>query len=314
MPSAWQKRLGTEEAPSQFDFDLAIVGGGVGGAYLVSRLHEEFVLKRGQAMPKIALFERSDKMGGRLMSGYGAGALNLGVQPMSKELYDNPKPMPEYGGMRLDPVRYPLVTNRAVYMARVLFGAGNCPRPDCNWTTTNCCPEMLRKMEVGDVRYVTTDPYASALMKSSTVHTTSVVGKRLTLSDIENIDASPFDQCLLLFVAADAYYNVTGDYEKEATERGIVSHEKPPSGLWKTSIDDLCTECANSGIAGMCTLCGRFINAEGHNTAAKAAVSCSGYEKNLAKASLEGTLGLAEEVTDVTKSSNLYLLNVGYQR
>ena len=78
MPSAWQQRVEPKEGEPQFDFDLAIVGGGVGGAYLVSRLHEEFVLKRGQAMPKIALFERSDKMGGRLMSGYGAGALNLG--------------------------------------------------------------------------------------------------------------------------------------------------------------------------------------------------------------------------------------------
>lgn len=126
VPSAWQKRKPEE---GEFDFDLAIVGGGVGGAYLVSRLHEEFVINRGQAMPKIALFERSDKMGGRLMSGYGAGALNLGVQPMSKELHDNPKPMPEYGGMRLDPTRYPLVTNRAVYMARVLFGAGKPEKP-----------------------------------------------------------------------------------------------------------------------------------------------------------------------------------------
>ena len=26
--------------------------------------------------------------------------------------------------MRLDPLRYPLVTNRAIYMARTLFGAG----------------------------------------------------------------------------------------------------------------------------------------------------------------------------------------------
>ena len=316
MPSAWQQRVEPKEGEPQFDFDLAIVGGGVGGAYLVSRLHEEFVLKRGQPMPKVALFERSDKVGGRLMSGYGAGALNLGVQPMSKELYDDPKPMPEYGGMRLDPVRYPLVTNRAVYMARILFGAGVCPIVGCNWATTNCCPEMLRKMEVGDVRYVTTDPYASALMKSSTVHTTSVVGKRLTLSDIENIDASPFDQCLLLFVAADAYYNVTGDYEKEATERGIVSHEKPPSGLWKTSIDELCSHanCTTSGIAGMCALCGRFKNASGFNTAASAAVSCSGYDINLSISSLPGALDLSEEVTDVTMNTNLYLLNVGYQR
>ena len=97
MPSAWQKRVqpDVEGKAPQFDFDLAVVGGGVGGAYLVSRLHEEFVIKRGQAMPKVALFERSDKVGGRLMSGYGAGALNLGVGPMSKELYENPAPMPE---------------------------------------------------------------------------------------------------------------------------------------------------------------------------------------------------------------------------
>ena len=146
------------------------------------------------------------------------------------------------------------------------------------------------------------------------MNTTSVVGKRLTLSDIEAGNASSFDRCLLLFVAADAYYNVTGEYEKEATERGIVSHEKPPGGLWKTSIDDLCTECANSGIAGMCTLCDRFINAEGVHTAAKAAVSCSGYDINLDISSLPGALDLSEEVTDVTMNTNLYLLNVGYQR
>ena len=81
MPSAWQKRVqpDVEGKAPQFDFDLAVVGGGVGGAYLVSRLHEEFVIKRGQAMPKVALFERSDKVGGRLMSGYGAGASYGGV-------------------------------------------------------------------------------------------------------------------------------------------------------------------------------------------------------------------------------------------
>ena len=73
-------------------------------------------------MPKIALFERSDKMGGRLMSGYGAGALNLGVGPMTKELYKQPEPMPEYGGMRINPQLYPLVMNRIAYFSRVLFG------------------------------------------------------------------------------------------------------------------------------------------------------------------------------------------------
>lgn len=61
----------------------------------------------------------------------------------------------------------------------------------------------------------------------------------------------------------------------------------------------------------MCTLCGRFINAEGVNTAAKAAASCSGYDTI---SSLRGALDLSEEVTDITMNHNLYLLNVGYQR
>ena len=64
----------------------------------------------------------------------------------------------------------------------------------------------------------------------------------------------------------------------------------------------------------MCALCHRFINAEGENTAASAAVSCSGYDIDLNISSLAGALDLAEEVTDVTSRSNLYLLNVGYQR
>ena len=329
VPSAWQKRVEPAEgdAPPQFDFDLAIVGGGVGGAYLVSRLHEEFVLKRGQAMPKVALFERSDKMGGRLMSGYGAGALNLGVQPMSKPLYENPKPMPEYGGMRLDPLRYPLVTNRVVYMARILFGTGVCPMVGCDWTTTNCCKEILTRMEVGDVRYVTKDPAASALMKSSTVGTTLKLRppKPLKLSDIATSNTSypsPFEQCLLLFVAADAYYNVTGKYDCNNASVGCVyphgtRNEQPPDRLWKTSIDDLCKDCKqaeNTGFGGMCALCRRFKNADGKATEASAAVSCSGYDINLNISSLSSALDLAVEVTDITKSSNLYLTNVGYQR
>ena len=180
---------------------------------------------------------------------------------------------------------------------------------------------MLTRMEVGDVRYVTTDPNASALMKNSTVAKRSTT-QRLTLSDIKAPDTSPFDQCLLLFVAADAYYNVTGEYDCNLASVGCtyllgVPHEKPPSGLWKDSIDDLCTDCKTAegdGIVDMCALCHRFINAEGENTAATAAVSCSGYDIDLNISSLAGALDLAEEVTDVTSRSNLYLLNVGYQR
>ena len=324
MPSAWQKRMEPEEG--DFDFELAIVGGGVGGAYLVNRLHEEFVIKRGQAMPNIALFERSDKMGGRLMSGYGAGALNLGVQPMSKPLYDKPKPMPEYGGMRVDPRRYPLVMNRIAYFSRILFGAGTCPTPGCDFQnkseTRNCCKKMLRKMAVGDVRYVTTDPDASALMKSSTISiNSSIVGKPLSLADIASLSPfgslppfngslSPFDQCRLLVVAADAYYNVT---DKERDPKVKVNVQKPPrDGRWSTAMNDLCNDCNTSGIVGMCILCGNFVNA-GEYTAAGAAASCTGYDFS-GNVSLKSIIDLAEEVVDITRSSNLYLLNVGFQR
>ena len=314
MPSAWQQRVEPKQGEPQFDFDLAIVGGGVGGAYLVSRLHEEFVLKRGLPMPKVALFERSDKVGGRLMSGYGAGALNLGVGPMSKATEERgPLPMPEYGGMRVDPHLYPHVVNRIAYYGRLRFGPGTCPIPGCDFfdtsETRNCCPDMLKKMEVGDIRYVTKDPDASTFLQSSTVNTTSKLQKPLLISDIAGLrgEGSPFDQCLLLVVAADAYYSVTGKYG----DPKVKVTKAPADGLWKTSIDELCSpvNCTASGIAGMCELCHRF-----GDTAARAAISCSGYDLALPTVSLLSVVGLTEEVTDVTKSTNLYLLSVGLQR
>jgi hypothetical protein len=206
-------------------------------------------------------------------------------------------------------------------------GAGVCPIVGCNWTTTNCCPEMLKRMEVGDISYVTTDPDASALMKNSTVKT-ELLQKPLLLSDIAAAPGtprygSPFDQCLLLFVAADAYYNVTGEYDcKNKPSVGCTyppggPNPKPTDGLWKTSIDRLCKDCKgaeSTGFVGMCALCGRFTNAEGKETAASAAVSCSGYDINLNISSLSGALDLAVQVTDITMSTKLYLLNVGYQR
>ena len=221
-------------------------------------------------MPKVALFERSDKVGGRLMSGYGAGALNLGVGPMSKATEERgPLPMPEYGGMRVDPHLYPHVVNRIAYYGRLRFGPGTCPIPGCDFfdtsETRNCCPDMLKRMDVGDIRYVTKDPDASALLKTSTVFTESKLTKPLLLSDIAEVrgEGSPFDQCLLLVVAADAYYNVTGKYDCNHASVGCtyplgVSNKVPTDGLWQTSIDDLCTDCKTAegtGIAGMCKLC-----------------------------------------------------------
>ena len=109
VPSAWQHS--SAEADTQYD--LAIVGSGIGAAYLVSRLFEEFVLKRGQSMPKVALYERTQVSGGRLLSAFGAGALNEGMTAF--DLVDKPQPLQEYGGMRIDPSRYPLSSNYTDY-------------------------------------------------------------------------------------------------------------------------------------------------------------------------------------------------------
>ena len=312
VPSSWQK----PHKESYTQYDLAIVGGGIGGAYLVSRLHEEFVIKRELPMPKIALFERSDGVGGRLMSAEGAGALNLGSGSLTKALREQPLPMPEYGGMRVDPERYPYVFNRIVYASRLIFGKNTCPKPGCRFEgikrwKRNCCPEMLTRMEVGDIRYVNTDPNACELLRSSTVsmRTENIGGpnegyhRPYDLKAIEEGLGTPFDKCMQLVIAADAYYNFTGDYE-------IANPVPlPKSMLWKDSIEQLCENCKDSGIPGMCKLCEAF-----GDGLVPAPISCTGYDFDPETVPIGNVVGLGLEVTDATRSWHLYLLNVGFQR
>ena len=233
--------------------------------------------------------------------------------PMTKDLYHNPLPMPEYGGMRVDPWRYPLVASRIMFAARTIFGPGSCPIPGCDYENpeTNCCPKMATRMEVGDIRYANKNPKASALLKKSDVSMKTQIldsdGKRraFELKDIADGIGSPYDRCLLLIVAIDAYYNVTGSYE--------IDNPHTPAdgnfGTFKTGIEKLCNNCDKSGIAGMCKLCSEF-----DGWAAEAGISCTGYDFNVKNAPLEDIVTLGEEVTDMGKKTNLYLLNVGYQR
>ena len=138
-PSAWQKKI----ADSDVDYDLIIIGGGIGGSYLVNRLIEEFE-KQDQEPPKIALFERAPTLGGRLMSAFGAGPLGLGVSAPNPE--NQQYPLQEYGGMRIDPFRYPLVYNKVVEEGKRLFGDENClTLEECLVAYPaefgkNCCP------------------------------------------------------------------------------------------------------------------------------------------------------------------------------
>lgn len=94
--STWVKQVGKDE---DYVFDLAIIGGGVGSAYLVNEV------KKKNPNATIAVFEASDRFGGRLMSAYGSGGLGEGVQDLKRE----GNPPPEYGGMRIDPLNHWLV-------------------------------------------------------------------------------------------------------------------------------------------------------------------------------------------------------------
>src|SRR5690349_14128771 len=93
MPSSIE--LGPEASPGGSDFDVAVVGGGVAGAYTAWRLatssnHDSAALlkkigKHHKGKLNIALYEMGDRIGGRLLS----------VKPPGM-----PNTMCELGGMR----------------------------------------------------------------------------------------------------------------------------------------------------------------------------------------------------------------------
>jgi len=175
---------------------------------------------------------------------------------------------------------------------------------------------MLTRMEVGDIRYVTTNPEASELLRNSTVDMRSAnfveengkeTHKPYELSDIEDGHGTPFDKCLQLVIAADAYFRITGAYKIDDKAPVAI----PEGSRWKDSILLLCDKenCAASGIAGMCELCEEF-----GERVVNAPISCSGYDNDPETVSVQTVVGLSEEVTDATRSWYLYLINIGFQR
>eukprot|EP01079_Euglenida_sp_SAG-EU17-18_P008552 gene8552-7806_t len=214
--------------------------------------------------------------------------------------------------MRVDPGLYPLIYNRIVYTARLRFGTDTClPLDQCpGYPQTNCCPDMLTRMEVGSIRYVTLDPDASAWMRSSTVETASetyktdangVAVQSYSLEDIADGVGSPYDTCIQLVIAAQAYYDTTA---------GADGQPLPADGLFLTAMNEMCAPaaCASSSIAGLCALCDKF-----EGTQAPAVVSCSGYDLDVNTVPFNTMIGLTAEVTNSEKNSNLFLLNIGFQ-
>lgn len=131
MPSSWN--LAREDEV----YDLVIVGGGASGVYMANRLVEEFK-KQGQPPPVIALAERSNDVGGRLMSARGSGGLGLAVDQLDAESKNIPPE--EYGGMRIDPYRYRLVWDKIIEFGKAIYGEDQCLSfEDCMEESVNCC-------------------------------------------------------------------------------------------------------------------------------------------------------------------------------
>lgn len=193
-PQTWQK------ANPDGSYDLAIVGGGIGAAYLVHRLSESFAANE-QPLPKIALFERTENIGGRLVSAYGAGGFGKSVIPRTGVASTKASPLQEYGGMRIDPYKFPLVFNTAIKIAKRMSELHD-PPLQCDVNTEDPdsqCPLAFVRMYVGKVRFATTNKDLGTLMSSSTVSTKTEVN--YCPSDIKNGDGSPFDKCVQLAVS-----------------------------------------------------------------------------------------------------------------
>lgn len=201
-PTAWQKKR-PKISPTDADYDLIIVGGGIGGAYMASRLAQEFK-KKGQDVPKIALFERTEVLGGRLQSGFGTGSLGLGVSPRQTDVRG--APLQEYGGMRIDPFRFPLIYTEVIEEGKRIYGEDACQGLDkCDpRKQSNCCDVMLRRMDVGHVRFATASPDMGILSDSKVTERSETyevledetVSHTYSLEDIANGIGTPFDRCM----------------------------------------------------------------------------------------------------------------------
>lgn len=296
LPGTWQNPgAGSEE------FDVVIVGGGASGVYMAHRLLDVFK-KNNQTVPKIALLERTQWIGGRLMSAQGAGGLGLAVNG-NKASEDFPPQ--EYGGMRIDPYRYRLVFEKIIETGRALFGDDKCLRgEECTQESENCCEAMLTRMEVGDIRYSTTRTDLGILSNSSVFTPSQVysVGNdgfknRANIDDLEESVASgkgsPYDNCVQIVLLAELYTQAT----------------KNTPFLWKDLVVELCDNC-DRAIPGTCDICNKFPGKSKVN----GPISCLGYDPPTDTVPAHAIFNLFKEVTNADLRTHLYLVKEGLQR
>ena len=305
MPSAWNL------PPDDQVYDLVVVVGGASGAYMVNRLIEEFRIQ-GQPLPKIAMVERTNDIGGRLMSARGSGGLGLAVLGLDVETTDIPPE--EYGGMRIDPYRYRLVWDKIIEQGQAQYGKDRClDTEDCLEDSVNCCPDMLFRMEVGNVRYGARpgqeslerlgprlgNASLSNLNVPSQTYIVNDIGDGNFRSELINVTeaiaagiGSPYDKCKQLIVLADNLVDNDSSL-KDAT--------------WKEVIDQVCNDSNEATQA----LCDSFPLDAKYD----APVSCSGYDNFDGKtAPYVAVSGLTNEVTNANLGTHLYVLKLGTQR
>lgn len=300
-PSTWIRQTTTDKIAS---YDLAIIGGGVASAYLVS----EVLKKKPDA--NIVIFEGSNHFGGRLMSAYGSGSLGPAVS--SERLKGQPPP--EYGGMRIDPNNHWLVWNAIQEVADATHpGDKPCgrkgpkkvapvdpnlvskfPEDVRNLGTEGDCDNYMVKMTTATMRYATgskADPkmFGSYLLNS-------------TFFD----DGVIHDTCLSMIGYAQAYVK---DHMSVSDQRRKTLDE---------AVNEACDNC-DKGPAELCGVCAKFPN-PGMNL-----VSCIGYD-DLTQVPSAGSLTDAAVVTgqgefncdpkkgSTDKCANLYLFKYGAQR
>jgi hypothetical protein len=305
MPSAWNL------SPDDQVYDLVVVGGGASGVYMVNRLVEEFK-RQGQPVPKIAMVERTNDIGGRLMSARGSGGLGLAVRGLDAETTDIPPE--EYGGMRIDPYRYRLVFDKIIEEGQALYGKDKCLSvADCMEDSVNCCPDLLFRMEVGNIRYGASPGQKSLeilgpLLGNASLSNLDVPSQTYVVEDIGNGDfksvqinvteavaagvGSPYDKCKQLISLAGALVDSDSSL-KDAT--------------WKVVIDKVCSS-SNQATKALC-------EAFPGDTKYFAPISCSGYDNfNGTTAPYAAVSGLTNEVTNEDLGTHLYVLKMGTQR
>lgn len=298
-PSTWVKQKGENVI-----YDVAIIGGGVGSAYLVNELKKQ--------VPGVnaVIFEQAQATGGRLMSAYGSGALGNAVQDPAKV----GSPPPEYGGMRLDPNGHWLVWDAVEEVVKKTKKNAKCgrkgvkklapvdpnlvqrfPESERMLGTEGDCDDYMVQMTTATMRY--------AVNEQADVKTFGEYLKKARMDD----DGVIHNKCLSLIGSTQKYMKC------------CMSDDEKNSNTLDQAVQLACENCAKvTDDKDFCETCKLFPE-PGKNL-----VSCIGYDDLLqvpvassiidaAVVTGQGEFNCNPEAGPIDKCANLYLFRQGAQ-